>query len=93
VTIQRITVTHVGGVPLEQTAITFRKLDGTAYRLTHYEMQDARLVWVHGYRESGRLRMYASLTPDECDAYSLAWIAGNKTSDAISATSSGGGNP
>jgi hypothetical protein len=92
-TIQRITVTHAHGRPLVETAHEFRKLDGTAYRLTHYEMQDSRLVWVHGYREVDRLRHYASLTPDECDASTLAWIDGSKTSDAISATSAEGGNP
>lgn len=87
-TIQRTTVTHAHGRPLEEQAIYFHKLDGTHYRLTHYEMEDSRLLWVHGYREAGRQRFYASLTPDECDRASLSWLdVGSKTGSAIRATS------
>ena len=63
--IQRLTVTHYGGTPLEKMAFYF-STNTARYRLTHYEVEDSRAVWLHGFREGdGGLRFYASVAADE----------------------------
>lgn len=75
---QRITVTHLNGEPLDAQAIYVERqggpLAGTRYRLTHYEREDARIVWVHGFREVDGIRHYVSLTPNEVTEHSLSCL-------------------
>ena len=89
--IQRLVITHAHGRPLEYQNLEFETIDGTRYRLTHYETLDAEIVWLHGFREADRVRHYTSRTPDECNHASLEWLrGGNKTAGAIGATSPAG---
>lgn len=67
---QCITITHRGGMPLEHCGITFQREDepGVRYVLTHYDTEDGRITWMHGYRE---VRFYASLLPGEVNPKDL----------------------
>lgn len=74
-TIQRLTITHFGGFPLAQQAIYFETLTGLRYRLTHFEVEDGRPLWLHGYHEEENgIRFYTSRTPDELTPESLVGV-------------------
>ena len=75
-TSQRLTRSCVAGQPLEEQHVEFRTLDGAIYRLTHYDVIDGRVLWMHGYRESDGVRFYTSRTPDELTAQSLKGLDG-----------------
>ncbi len=73
-TIQRLTIRHFAGFPLDQQAIYFETLTGFRYRLTHFEVEDGRPLWLHGYREEDSARFYTSRTPDELTPDSLVGV-------------------
>lgn len=73
--IQRLTINRFGGFPLDQQAIYFETLTGFRYRLTHFEVEDGRPVWLHGYRGGeGEPRAYTSRTPDELTPESIVGL-------------------
>ena len=74
-TIQRLTITRFGGFPLDQQAIYFETLTGFRYRLTHFEVEDGRPLWLHGYSEEPNgIKFYTSRTPDELTPASLVGV-------------------
>ena len=74
-TIQRLTLTYFGGYPLSQQAIYFETLTGHRYRLTHFEVEDGRPLWLHGFSEEDNgARFYTSRTPDELTSESLIGV-------------------